>query len=87
MLCSRTGAVLQQLTRGAGGRALRRPSDLAALPDGRLAVRDDSGIALFDPDEGRELRRLGEAEVPLYFAYSFSSFYFNILIKNQWIGT
>ncbi len=31
-----------------GRAAFDRPSDLAALPDGRFAVRDDAGVSLFD---------------------------------------
>ena len=29
--------------------SFKKPSDMAALPDGRFAVRDDNGIQLFDP--------------------------------------
>ena len=40
-------------------RRFKRPSDMIALPDGRLAVRDDLGIQLFD-DEYQFLMHCGQ---------------------------
>ena len=40
-------------------RNFTRPSDMVALPDGRLAIRDDYGIQLFD-DEGHFIMHCGQ---------------------------